>query len=89
MVQGVAGAGLRGRCGAVQRRLCGKDFGELNDGSGLRIQRVDATPNLLTIERRMLNMKQRTRIFYSDTQKAMMWDRWRRGESIHEYRSAF
>ena len=34
MVQGVAGAGLRGRCGAVQRRLCGKDFCELNDGSG-------------------------------------------------------
>jgi IS30 family transposase len=27
-------------------------------------------------------MKQRPRIYYSEAQKAMMWDRWRRGESI-------
>jgi hypothetical protein len=40
VVQGVAGAGLRGRCGAVQRRLCGKDFCELNDGSGSRSDRA-------------------------------------------------
>ena len=27
-------------------------------------------------------MKRRTRIHYSDTQKAEMWDRWQRGESL-------
>jgi len=28
-------------------------------------------------------MKYRTRTFYSETQKAMMWDRWRQGETLH------
>ena len=28
-------------------------------------------------------MKQRPRIYYSDTQKAMMWDRWEKGDSMH------
>ena len=27
-------------------------------------------------------MKRRTRIHYSDAQKAQMWDRWQRGESL-------
>ena len=27
-------------------------------------------------------MKQRPRIYYSETQKAMMWDRWQRGETL-------
>ena len=27
-------------------------------------------------------MKQRTRIYYSDAQKALMWDRWRKGDSL-------
>ena len=26
-------------------------------------------------------MKQRPRIYYSDTQKALMWDRWKEGEN--------
>ena len=34
-------------------------------------------------------MKYRTRIQYSDTQKAMMWDRWRRGESLHAIAQLF
>jgi hypothetical protein len=29
-------------------------------------------------------MKQRPRIYYSEAQKAMMWDRWQRGESLHD-----
>ena len=29
-------------------------------------------------------MKQRTRIYYSQTQKDEMWDRWQAGESIHD-----
>jgi len=28
-------------------------------------------------------MKQRPRIYYSDTQKALMWDRWEKGDSMH------
>lgn len=27
-------------------------------------------------------MKYRTRIYYTEEQKALMWDRWRRGESL-------
>ncbi len=34
-------------------------------------------------------MKQRTRIYYSETQKAMMWDRWERGESLHNIARLF
>jgi DNA-binding CsgD family transcriptional regulator len=30
----------------------------------------------------MLKMNQRPKIFYSEGQKAMMWDRWQRGESL-------
>jgi transposase, IS30 family len=31
----------------------------------------------------MLKMKQRPRIYYSDSQKALMWDRWQKGESMN------
>jgi IS30 family transposase len=34
-------------------------------------------------------MKQRPRIYYSEAQKAMMWDRWRRGESLHDIAELF
>jgi len=34
-------------------------------------------------------MKYRTRTFYSETQKAMMWDRWRQGESLHNIAQLF
>lgn len=27
-------------------------------------------------------MKQRARIYYTDAQKALMWDRWQKGESL-------
>lgn len=29
-------------------------------------------------------MTQRTRIYYTEEQKAVMWDRWQKGESLHE-----
>ncbi|SAK48133.1 hypothetical protein AWB83_00965 [Caballeronia ptereochthonis] len=32
-------------------------------------------------------MKQRPRIYYSESQKALMWDRWRKGETF-EYLGA-
>ena len=28
-------------------------------------------------------MKQRTRIYYTETDKALMWDRWQQGESLN------
>ena len=28
-------------------------------------------------------MKQRRRIYYTEAQKALMWERWRKGESLH------
>ena len=34
-------------------------------------------------------MKQRPRIYYSETQKALMWDRWQRGDSLHEIARLF
>jgi IS30 family transposase len=34
-------------------------------------------------------MKYRTRTFYSETQKAMMWDRWRQGETLHQIARSF
>ena len=34
-------------------------------------------------------MKYRTRIYYSDAQKALMWDRWKEGESLHSVAGLF
>ncbi len=31
----------------------------------------------------MLKMKQRARIYYTETDKALMWDRWQKGESLN------
>ncbi len=31
----------------------------------------------------MLKMKRKPRIYYSDTQKALMWDRWQKGDSMN------
>ena len=29
-------------------------------------------------------MRQRTRIYYTEEQKSQMWDRWQRGEALHQ-----
>lgn len=34
-------------------------------------------------------MKQRPRIYYTETQKALMWDRWQKGESLHQIARLF
>ncbi|WP_143811168.1 helix-turn-helix domain-containing protein, partial [Paraburkholderia piptadeniae] len=34
-------------------------------------------------------MKQRRRIYYSETQKALMWDRWQKGESLQKIAQLF
>jgi hypothetical protein len=37
----------------------------------------------------VLQMKQRHRIYYSETQKALMWERWRKGESLQKIAQLF
>jgi IS30 family transposase len=37
----------------------------------------------------MLQMKQRARIYYTEAQKAVMWDRWQRGDSLHAIAGLF
>jgi len=37
----------------------------------------------------MLKMKQRTRIYYTEEQKALMWDRWQKGESLNLFARLF
>lgn len=34
-------------------------------------------------------MKRRKRIYYTDTQKALMWNRWQQGEPLHQIASLF
>jgi hypothetical protein len=34
-------------------------------------------------------MKQLPRIYYSDTQKALMWERWKQGWTLHEIGKLF
>lgn len=34
-------------------------------------------------------MKRRTRTFYTEQQKALMWDRWKQGDSLHEIAGLF
>lgn len=34
-------------------------------------------------------MEYRLRIYYSGGQKALMWERWRRGESLHKFATLF
>jgi len=34
-------------------------------------------------------MKQRPRIYYTESQKSLMWDRWKKGDSMHQIASLF
>ena len=34
-------------------------------------------------------MRQRPRIYYSETDKALMWDRWQKGDSLHKIADLF
>lgn len=48
----------------------------------LWVQPVDAT--LYSYQKDgVLIMKQRTRIYYTEEQKSLMWERWKKGDSIH------
>src|SRR5688572_13734072 len=37
----------------------------------------------------VLHMKYRARICYTESQKAQMWDRWQKGESLHQIARLF
>ena len=34
-------------------------------------------------------MKQRPRIYYTESQRALMWERWRKGESLQQIAQLF
>lgn len=34
-------------------------------------------------------MKQRPRVYYTDSQKALMWERWRQGDSLQKIAQLF
>ncbi len=34
-------------------------------------------------------MKYRTRIYYTERQKALMWDRWQKGDTLHDIARLF
>lgn len=38
---------------------------------------------------RSVGMKQRPRIYYTEAQKALMWDRWKAGDTWHEIGKLF
>jgi len=56
---------------------------------GWRVQSVDATLYLSMPKDGVLSIKYRTRIYYTDAQKAEMWDRWQRRETINAIGRAF
>jgi hypothetical protein len=37
----------------------------------------------------MLQMKYRKRIYYTEADKALMWDRWQKGDTLHEIARLF
>jgi len=37
----------------------------------------------------VLQMGYRTRIYYTEADRALMWDRWQKGESLHAIASHF
>jgi IS30 family transposase len=61
----------------------------LKVGYRLRIQLMDATHYAPLKARGVLQMKQRPRIYYSASQRAVIWDRWRKGDTIHQIAGLF
>ncbi len=44
---------------------------------------------ILIKKKEVLEMKHRTRTHYIEAQKSMMWDRWQKGDSLHEIARMF
>jgi hypothetical protein len=66
--------------------------------SGLRtaprpVRRADSTDGCNTLDaieaEGVLQMKQRPRIYYSANQRALIWDRWQKGETLHQIARLF
>ena len=55
----------------------------------VRSQPVNATLLNSMCREGVLQMKRRPRIVYTDSQKALMWDRWQKGETMHDIASLF
>jgi hypothetical protein len=57
---------------------------ELNDRLLLAVSSTGRCNTLqFTKVKGVLQMKQRPRIYYTDEQKSLMWDRWKKGEFSH------
>lgn len=60
---------------------------------GGRIEAVDSTSGRNILEATqvegMLQTKQKPRIYYTENQKALMWERWRKGESLQRIARLF
>jgi transposase, IS30 family len=50
---------------------------------------MDATHWAPLTARGVLQMKQRPRIYYSASQRTIIWDRWRQGDTIHQIAGLF
>jgi hypothetical protein len=67
--------------------------GHLADAHQLALSAADSMGGCNTLAaiaaEGVLQMKQRPRIYYSASQRALLWERWRRGETIHQIASLF
>lgn len=45
--------------------------------------------NFTQVKGLVLQMKQRSRIYYTESQKALMWEHWNKGESLHQIPQLF
>ena len=69
-----------------QLRSHGRITHVFNVRFSLWFQRVDAT---LFLIKRDVAMKRRTRIYYTPEQKAIIWDRYKQGDSLHDIARIF
>src|SRR4029434_74493 len=57
------------------------------------LQTADSTGRCNTLDaiaaEGVLQMKRRPRIYYSASQRALIWDRWRKGETLHQIARLF
>src|SRR5690348_2422749 len=92
----VANSALRSAANAAGKRpwcLCSdaattSAHRQTSDRYDRRIQLVDATHYAITAEG-VLQMERRRRIYYSASQRAVIWERWRKGETLHQIAHLF
>jgi hypothetical protein len=57
--------------------------------SGYGFNRSMQYGNFTQVKDVVLQMKQRPRIYYTESQKALMWEHWNKGESLHQIPELF